>query len=348
MIRLFRKSFVVFPVVLCLSLLYGCKYFKSGPSGNGNQLTQVYTEMDNFLFAGKSGERVGVFLYEFTKKQARLLWSSKTESVVDISHNARLRKAYFITVNESGEKQSLPYYKKAKIYFIDLTTLKISGGTSLDDGLQLYAYWGTNNTITVLANSVDKTIATYINQKNWIFNDNGEQVFGQQKTYDITKDGYPQLSIQPNESHSFNGTDILYLKNKDDVVLKSGNEEIMLVPNLINSQMQKIEWSADDRFVVFSMVKAVNSQLKQGKASSGISTLYAASIVGKRILFSITGKKYKQFEIINQYVVYTDANKNIPYIVLYDLEKLRVETEIHTPGGCSIKNLSEYIANNKH
>ena len=348
MIRSTTKSLFVLWVCICAIFFTSCKYFKSSPAKYTDTSSKVYSEMENFVFSGKSGERIGIYVYEFGKRQERLLWSSKSESVVDVSHNTQLHRAYFITVNESGEKQSLPFYKKAKIYFVDVADLTISSAIPLDDGLQLYAYWNKNNTVTVLSNEVDQTIATYINQKTWIFNANGEQVFGQQKTFDLTKDGYPQFVMQAMEFTSPNGKDILRISNKNEITLKTAGEGSVLASNSPNANLQQIEWSLDSRYVIFSMAKATTLREKQKKTFSGLSTLYAASSITKRVIFSITGKGYRPFEIINHLMVFTDSNKNIPYIVIYDLEKLQVEKELHIPGGCSIKNVSEQIANNTH
>ena len=71
---------------------------------------------------------------------------------------------YFLTKRKQRLKSSQPAIEKGRLYRIDFEVNKVESITQLEEGIQVIPYWIDNNRFTLVINSIDKTIASYINK----------------------------------------------------------------------------------------------------------------------------------------------------------------------------------------
>jgi hypothetical protein len=88
----------------------------------------------------------------------------------------------------------------------------------IGNGMQVFTSWETGNAFRVILNSVNKTVASYIEQHTQIFSEFGKQLVDETKTYNLIADGYPKPLERSINSESpdgkfsiFSGRDSVFL-----------------------------------------------------------------------------------------------------------------------------------------
>lgn len=292
-----------------------------------------------FFFVGIVDENPGIYRYDFTTKQSSVIWSHKKEKVIEFSQNDDKSKGYFITVSQFGKDGAFPFVRGVKVYAIDLKTLKATEIKKLGNGLQLVAYWEGFNAFKVVMNSIDVTVATYVEQYSGSFTTEGKILFESKKTYNLTKDGYPQLpSIEP-ALNSPSGTMRLRTDEKNEIQFSPPKGRRFTISGPSSEKLRQVQWTIDESFLVYTTINVTPDNESLYDKNPQTSTLYIFDCSKQEITATVTGAGYKNFAIFGNILAYDTHFGEQSTIVLFDLSIGKQIGIIEIKGGCGLKNI---------
>ena len=337
---MFLRNIIAFSYIVLL--LSGCTGKKTGPGTAADNYARKIPEVKNLLIVGVFGFRAGLYEYNFENKKVSLFWSKDDESVVDLSYSRNMKKAFVLTAFDYGKTGALPFIKNAKIYLFDADSNQMEPIERIGDGVQVFMMWGTDNTFKVIMNSIDLTVATYINQHIQIFNTFGKKLFDEIKTYDITKEGYPNPSERATDFTSYDknyllsavpdsGSKVIYLlnrrTNKKSFILRS------------NQKLNQALWTANDSLLIFSTINISPENKTLYERNPETSSLYIYSMKGERILKSWNGGGLKNFYAVNNSLVFDDGFADRSSIYFFSFKTFLPYDTLRIKKGCGLRNI---------
>ena len=335
-----KKSLSV--VFIFLFVFPGCSGKKTDQNAAAGKSANSLPVVKNLLLVGINGYRAGLYEYNFNKKKLSLFWSDKNESVVDLSYSLDMQKAYILTARDYGKTGALPFIKDAKLYLFDSDSNKIDLIEKIGSGVQVFMRWGTDNTFKVMLNSIDLIVATYINQRTQIFNTFGKKLFDEEKTYDITKEGYPKPSdnvnnfISPDKKYSLyevpdsnmNSVYVLFRKmRKKTLLLKTAR------------QLNRAEWSGRENYLVFSTLNISRGNKTLYSKDPETSSLYIYSMKSRRILKEWGGSGLKNFYVTDKFLIFDDGFAEKSSVNIFNLTNFKPYDTIKIKKGCGLQNI---------
>jgi hypothetical protein len=318
----------------------GCKNKDNLPKETQATQPSVSNLPKQIIFVGNTGKNAGLFLYNFKNKQSQQLWSNKRETVIELSYSENMKTTFFLTASEFGKKGVFPFVNNIKLYSVD-DSLNIKFIQNIGSGLQVTAYWTDANTYQIVLNSIDKTIAQYVEQSLFLFGANGKLLLSEKKAYDLTKDGYPNLPLEKTNLFSKTGKYVLSSNDKIPTILSLRNKEKRETKEIYQSQfkLKLVGWTGDDSFLCFTTLDVSPNNETLYDAEPQTSRLVIYSIKTHNVIRDIKGGGYKNFFLIENLLIYDDGFKDKSEIIIYDLSTHKELDRIKINGGCGIKNI---------
>jgi len=290
----------------------------------------------NLVFVGTT-DKPELFKFDLEDKSIKPIWSHKKEKVVELSYSPDRKILFFLTAKKWGISGNIPSINDVKLYMINTETFKVDFIEKIGTGIQVFSQWENESSFKVTLNYVDKTISSYINQNTRLFNSFGKKLSDEIKTFDLTKDGYPRLE----KSTNFNsGKFILEESAKDSIVyIKDIEEEERFQITKTKQNINRIEWLHEISAIIFSTLDAALTEESVNEDSIETSGLYFYSINEKKIKEKWAGKGYKNFDVINNYLIFDTGFDENSIIILFDLLKEETIDTIKIKGGCGLRNI---------
>lgn len=308
----------------------GDKHFKPLPT----------TNVEKILFVGVKGETPSVYIYDLKQNKYKVFWYKPRETVIDLSVSPDFMKAYFITALSIEEGGTLPLIRKVKLYLVDLKLLRITHIKNFGNTGQIITKWEDENNYTIIMNTIDKVIATDVNQTTQLFNNFGKLLIDESKTFDILKDGFPQ---PPKTKTNYESPSMRYViqesaeRNAYHLTDRTTKEKdsISSVPLYTN----QLSWSYDDKFVTanFYDVNLNNPDGAVTKIDSSSIVIY--SLTDKKIQREWNGTGLKNFTLLNDLLLFDSGFGELSELLIYNLKTDEVTNTIHLRGGCGLKNI---------
>ncbi len=294
-----------------------------------------------FLFAGREGNSKAVYLFNLKTNQYERFWSNPKESVVEVGTNEPHAVSYFITVTQAGRKGILPYFLNARLYIVDLRTLKIAHALKLGNGVQLVSFFENDSTISIAVNRLQSAMVSHVMQQKLLFTTTGSKISEQARLFDFTKDGFPPLPTEKVRLLSLDKNYSIDLNDKNAVLLRGGIEKTKLLAGESGQRLHSVAWSANGETLVFSTVdlSAKNKTLRDPQPQTA--SLYIFSLTESAMVRIIDGGGYKHFDVIGDIVIYDDNFGENSRIHLFSLKEKKEITTLRLPGGCGLQNIPE-------
>ncbi|MGA7839072.1 MAG: hypothetical protein WB996_13960 [Ignavibacteriaceae bacterium] len=316
---------------------------KSEPVNDTTSLKTQTETIDNFIFVGMIEYKAGLYKYDFAKKKYSQFWSNYNEQVVELSYSPDKKKAFFLTAGHFGKKNIFPYITRVKLYEINIDSSKVKFIKRIGNGIQVFSQWEDNNNFKIVINRIDKIVATYIRQQTFIYNIFGKELLNETEIFDLTKNGYPRPSHNPDNLNSPSRRFTLLNKGKDSTQVylqdHEKGEQYYILGN--GQKINKFRWSEDERYLILSTIdlNVDNNTLKAKVPET--STLIIYDINEHKIVKQWSGDGVKNFYIRNDFLIFDNGFKQNSRVDIFNLGKMKQFDEIKIKRGCGLRNIPE-------
>jgi len=298
--------------------------------------------MDEVLFIGLIGKKAGIYKYNFSTKNYSEFWQNEKEEVVELSYSPNKKSAFLLTAHQSGKKGVFPYINSVKLYSISLDSNTVKFVETIGSGLQIFSVWENEAAFKVILNIFDVAVGKYVEQKIKTFNASGKKLADEKKTYDLAKDGFPQIPVaqkkitSPDKKYSILSVDStqtqIYLINNN------GNEEKRLIAKL-NQKLNVVDWSADGKFLFISTLDISPGNETLYNKEPATSKLFIFSVENKKIVKMFEGGGIKNFMLNGNIMIFDDGFKERSKLVIYNFRSGQMIDSVKISGGCGLKNI---------
>jgi hypothetical protein len=322
---------------------------KSGQNDTtGNPASKMLLNLNEFYFVGMYGKDPAI--YKFISKSRQngtreknfsKFWSKKDEKVVKLSYSPDKKSIFFLTADDFGKKDVLPFINGIKLYSINPDSSKVKFIKKIGSGLQVFTIWGQDNTFRIILNSFDRNSADFVNQQTFIINETGKLVNTYSKKFNILKEGYPQIvekssiTSSPGSKYSIFAVDstqtYIYFQSNSD-----GKEELI---TSTNQRLAQADWSPDEKYLIFS---TINTSKKSKYLNDGIlnkSKIFIYSTNKKELINTFELGGIKSFFITGDLFIFDNGIQKNSFIEIINYKTLERFYSIHLKDGCGLKSI---------
>ncbi|MCW9095456.1 MAG: hypothetical protein OQJ74_06400 [Ignavibacteriaceae bacterium] len=317
-------------------LINGCnRSGKDSEQINSNETNDSTTTkaITKFLFLNEWFGKAGVYSYNLSEKKYFPVWWHPRENVVMLVYRPDNMPAYFLTAGRMGIKEKFPFFQRIKLFKISQNFSETIQIDKVKDGLQFTARWNADNNLELIYTSIDKVISSYVNQFTKVYDFYGKLIDSKIETFDIEKDGFPYLLPQRNSTISPSakyGVSIL----SDSIFLKTaGNDSVSLI-TVMKHDLNKIDWSEDERFLIISTLNLNDESLKTKKPET--SELFVYSIDADSLIGVFSGAGVKNFFTSGDLLIFGDGFGKNSRINIYNLQQHEIIDSVITKEACGL------------
>jgi Tol biopolymer transport system component len=323
---------------------------KSGQNDStaGNFAAKKSLEFNEFYFAGKLGKNYNIYKFIAKSRQNGIqeknfskFWSNRNEKVIKLSYSPDKKSLFFLTAGDFGKKAILPYVNNIKLYCINQDLSKAKFIKKIGSGLQVFTMWGQDNTFRIILNSFDRNSADFVNQQTFIFNGAGKSTAIYSKKFNITREGYPQITEKislpssPGSKYSIFAVDsiqtLIYLQSDSD-----GKVELI---TSTNQRLSQADWSSDEKYLVFSTINPSQKNKASFQGTSNNSKIFIYSIDKKKIIKNPGMEGITNFFIKGDLFIFDKGFQKNSFIEIINLKTLEPFYSIHLQDGCGLKSV---------
>jgi hypothetical protein len=325
----------ILPIIFFTLVIVSC----NNPDKNDKQFgiknndTISAKQENSFLFLTQWFDKVGVYKYDLTKKKYFTVWWHPRENVVMLVYKPGNYPAYFLTSEKMGMRANFPFFNRLKLFIISHNLSETKQIDKLGSGLQFTTRWNDDENLEVIYTSVDKTIASYVNQYTKVYDHYGKLVDSEVKTYDIEKSGFPQLIPPKNSTISPSGKYGVSFKS-DSVFLKIAGSDTLEFIAVMKRPLNKLKWSDNEEYLFISTLDLNNETIKT--KSPETSELFIYSLSADSLIIAFSGAGLKNFFTLNDLLIFDDGFDNNSIINIYDLNQKKIVGVIKPREGCGL------------
>jgi hypothetical protein len=308
-----------FQVLIFISIWISCEEQSEKPKEVKEEVRSEAADafkLQSFPFVGRWYGKTGIFKYDLASRKYKTIWWNTREDVIMLIYKPEDRPAFFLTSTKYGIKGNFPFINKIRLYRINNETYRAEKISDIGSGVQMTAHWNDDEHLEVIYTAVDQTKSFYVNKYKQVYNPLGKLIDDEIETFDIEKDGFPQLLPKRSKTLSGSGNygitsvnDSVFLKTAED---ERGTRQLKFITT-ISHDLNKVEWSSDEEFLFFSTIDLGNESIKTKKPET--SELFVYSI-----------KK--------------DFDRNCK-ILIYNYRTMELINEIKVSSGCGLVYLPE-------
>lgn len=338
MIKLFMKYFMM--LIFSLILFSSCGDDNQNDVDEDNLNKEIenakLSEFSGFYFVGNYAGKPSIYVYDHETDKYKVFWHSDDERVIDLLISPDNKSGYFITKRKQRLKSSQPAIEKGKLYRIDFDVKKVESITQLEDGIQIIPFWMDNDRFTLVINSIDKTIASYVNKNIQVYNRFGKLLSDNTEVYDLTKDGYPITKlpainiISPNELFTV-------VEKKDSLFVRQQKSQKEIKTGILSTKIQQLAWAENNKHLI--MLLASKEKEKQSTDDTGKSILTIFDLQKKKTVNMFDTVGSNRFVLIGDFLIFDNGFGKDSHIEIFKLESLSNYKTIKINGGCGLRNI---------
>ena len=330
----------IITLFIILTCIIGCRESKNNSYDqklNDEIANAKISIFDGFYFVGNRSGMPAIYRYNAPSERVKLFWSNKDERVIDLLVSGDRKAAYFITMRKQRLKSSKPAIERGKLYRIDFDVNKVESIAQLEEAIQIIPFWRDDDRFTLVINSVDKTVASYINKNTQVYNRFGKLLSDNNEIFDITKDGYPITKLPDLRLTSPNEMFSVIIKD-DSLQVKQNNSGQIINTKFTKKEIRQINWAENNKNAIILLVNKTDDP-KVLSSSLASSTLIIFDLFDKKIIKAFDGPGYKSFVLIGDFLIFDNGfgrDSSIKIIKLSSLEEVKT---IKITGGCGLRNI---------
>ena len=338
MIKLFMKCFTM--ITLCAIVIVSCSDRNSNNLDEENLNEEILnarlTEFSGFYFVGNYAGKPAIYRYDYLTDKSKVFWYSADERVIDLLISPDNKSGYFLTKRKQRLKSSQPAIEKGRLYRIDFEVNKVESITQLEDGIQVIPFWMDDNRFTLVINSIDKTIASYINKNVQVYNRFGKLLSDNTDIYDLTKDGYPVTKLpsinfkSPNEMFSV-------IEKNDSILVRQQNSQKEMKTRFSSKKILQIAWAENNKHLIILMRSKAEERQENLDESKALLAIYDLQKKKTVKMFKTFG--YNRFVLIGDFLIFDNGVGKDSHIEIFKLESQSNFKTIKINGGCGLRNI---------
>jgi hypothetical protein len=317
-------------------LIPGCKSSdKDSEKLNSNETNDSTKTLaiTKFLFLNEWFGKAGVYSYNLSEKKYSPVWWNPRENVVMLIYRPDNMPAYFLTAGKMGTKGKFPFFQRIKLFRISRNFSETIQIDEVKEGLQFTARWNADNNLELIYTSIDKVISSYVNQYTKVYDFYGKLIDSKIETFNIVKDGFPYLLPQRNSTISPSakyGVSIL----GDSIFFKTAVIDPVKFITVMKHNLNKINWSEDERFLIISTLNLNDETVKTKKPET--SELFIYSIDADSLIGAFGGAGVKNFFTSGDLLIFDDGFGKDSRINIYNLEQHEIIDSVMTKEECGL------------
>lgn len=303
---------------------------------NKEILNARLTEFSGFYFVGNYAGKPAIYRYDYLTDKSTIFWHSADERVIDLLISPDNKSGYFLTKRKQRLKSSQPAIEKGRLYRIDFEIKKVESITQLEDGIQVIPFWIDSNRFTLVINSIDKTIASYINKNVQVYNRFGKLLSDNTDIYDLTKDGYPITKL-PSLNYKSPNEMFLVVEKNDSILIRQHSSQKEMKTRFSSKKILQIAWAENNKDLIMLMkskAEKKTTNLEEGKTLLAIYDLQKKKTVK---MFKTFG--YNRFVLIGDFLIFDNGIGKDSHIEIFKLESQSNFKTIKINGGCGLRNI---------
>ncbi|NUN09434.1 MAG: hypothetical protein HUU54_09690 [Ignavibacteriaceae bacterium] len=335
--RLFSVFFIV-----VLSVFTGCDQPKNEAGGEQQELsdTSYSSPAGSFYFVAQFEGKNALYSHPLEGGENEIIWSSRTESVVEVLYSPDMRRLYFITSPDYGKRGVFSYFSKLKLYFMETAAdKKVTQLVQPGDCVNYRLFFENEDMLKLEINMFADNEHKSVKHTEWVFDAAGKNLEKKDNIVDITVEGFPQLGKPPIDFVSADGKYSLAINKEEMVVVKElsqrGYDEIIKA----DKPLSRIGFSATNDKVVFTKVDVSPSNETLYDESPQTSELIVYSILNKKIGMHVKGSGLKNFIIMGDILIYDDGFGPKSEIAVINLKTLKELKRFSVKGGAGLFNI---------
>lgn len=338
MIKLFMKKMLF--IILLAVLFLSCNKNNESDIDEENLKNEIanarLTEFSFFYFVGSYDGKPAIYRYDYKIDKYKVFWHSVDERVIDLLVSPNNKSAYFITKRQQRLKSSQPAIEKGRLYRIDFDVSKVESITQLEEGIQIIPFWADNDRFTLVINSIDKIIASYINKNTQVYNRFGKLLSDNTEIFDLTKDGYPVTKFPTLNYKSPNELFTVVEKN-DSIFIRQQNSNKEIQTGFSSSNIIQLNWAENKKQLV--MLIESNDTLKQKTKNINEAVVIVYDLQKKKTVKMFDATSYNRFVLIGDFLIFGRGFGKDSHIEIFKLESLTNFKTIKINGGCGLHSI---------
>mgnify|MGYP001193141358 FL=1 len=338
MIKLFMKKFIL--LTLLVSLFFSCNEVKDEDFDEDDLNKEIenarLSELSEIYFVGNYAGNLSVYKYDYKTDKSKVFWHSNDERVIDLLISPDYKSAYFISKRKQRLKSSQPAIEKGRLYRIDFEVNKVESITQLEEGIQVIPFWTDNDRFTLVINSIDKTIASYINKNTQVYNRFGKLLSDNTEIYDLTKDGYP-ITRLPSINYKSPNELFTVIEKNDSIYIRQQKSKKEIKTRFTSKKILQLGWADNNKHLIL-LLKSTD-QLKQSSNDIEKTLLAIYDLQKKKTVKMFETVGYKRFVLIGDFLIFDNGFARDSHIEIFKLESLSNYKTIKINGGCGLRNI---------
>lgn len=327
-------------ILLSVGLLVSCSDNKENDYDKENLNQEIknakLTEFKSFYFVGNYSGNPSIYKYDYINDVYKIFWYTNDERVMDLLISPDYKSGYFITKRKQRLKSSQPAIEKGRLYRIDFELNKAELITQLEDGIQVIPFWTDNDRFTLVINSVDKVIASYINKNIQVYNRFGKLLSDNTEIFDLTKDGYPVTKLPSLNFKSPNGL-FEVVERKDSIYIRQQKSQKEIRTSFKSKKILQLGWAENNKQLI--ILFRTDNELTNIKTDPPKSMLAIYDLQKQKIVKTFSLSENNRFVLIGDFLIFDNGIGRDSYIKIFKLETLSDFRIIKINGGCGLRNI---------
>ena len=338
MIKLFMRK-MLFLILLAVVFL-SCNKNNESDIDEENLKNEIanakLTEFSGFYFVGSYNGKPAIYRYDYELDKYKMFWHSADERVIDLLVSPDNKSAYFITKQQQRLKSSQPAIEKGRLYRIDFDVKKVESITQLEEGIQVIPFWTDNDRFTLVINSIDKIIASYINKNTQVYNRFGKLLSDNTEIFDFTKDGYPITKL-PELNYKSPSELFTVVEKNDSIFIGQQNSNKEIRTGLSSNKIIQLNWAENKKQLVMLIESNDTVKLKTKNINKAVVIVY--NLQKKKTVKMFDATSYNRFVLIGDFLIFGSGFGQDSHIEIFKLESLTNFKTIKINGGCSLRSV---------
>lgn len=327
-------------ILLSIGSLVSCSDNKENDYDKENLNKEIknarVTELKSFYFVGNYSGNPSIYKYDYINDVYKIFWYTNDERVMDLLISPDYKSGYFITKRKQRLKSSQPAIEKGRLYRIDFELNKAELITQLEDGIQVIPFWTDNDRFTLVINSVDKVIASYINKNIQVYNRFGKLLSDNTEIFDLTKDGYPVTKLPSLNFKSPNGL-FEVVERKDSIYIRQQKSQKEIRTSFKSKKILQLGWAENNKQLIIFF--RTDNELTNIKTDPPKSMLAIYDLQKQKIVKTFSLSENNRFVLIGDFLIFDNGIGRDSYIKIFKLETLSDFRIIKINGGCGLRNI---------
>lgn len=338
MIKLFMKYLM--SLVFASIIFFSCSDVNESDLDEENLNNEIenaqLSKFSGFYFVGNYEGRPSIYRYDHETDKYKVFWHSDDERVIDLLISPDYKSCYFITKREQRLKSSQPAIEKGRLYRIDFEIKKVESITHLEDGIQIIPFWMDNDRFTLVINSIDKTIASYVNKNTQVYNRFGKLLSDNTEVYDLTRDGYPVTKLPTLISSSPNDL-FTVVEKKDSIIIRQQKSNKEIKTGFSFKKILQLGWAENNKDIIILMKSEDQEKQSSNEASNTLLVIF--DLQKKKVVKMFDKVDGNRFVLIGDFLIFDNGFGKDSHIEIFKLESLSNYKTIKINGGCGLRNI---------